>query len=94
MVIKTCRVCGKEYEACHTLKKGNTFRWQDVACCPEHGAQYLHDVLVARGELEESPLPSDNNVAAEAVEEKVKERKATRKKKDTDQVVEKAAEEG
>ena len=40
-VKRTCRVCGKTYEACATLYKGTVFRWQDVACCPEHGAEYL-----------------------------------------------------
>lgn len=39
---KTCKVCGKQYEYCHTQRKdGEMFRWQDVACCPEHGAQYF-----------------------------------------------------
>lgn len=84
MVTKICRVCGKEYEACFTQRKGISFRWQDVACCPEHGAQYLHDVLVARGELEDSPLPSDNEVV---VEEAKEERKTTRNKKKAPQVI-------
>lgn len=49
---RICRVCGKEYEACHTLAPMiNTFRWQEVACSPECGAIYLRDVLRARGEL-------------------------------------------
>ena len=36
-----CRVCGKEYETCHTENISNVFRWQDVACSPECGAEYL-----------------------------------------------------
>ena len=49
--IKVCKVCGKEYEACHTLRPNlnSEFRWQDVACCPEHGAIYLAQVMEARG---------------------------------------------
>jgi len=49
--IKVCKVCGKEYEACHTLRPNlnSEFRWQDVACCPEHGAAYLAQVMEARG---------------------------------------------
>lgn len=47
--IKICRVCGNKYEACHTNTVKNTFRWQDVACSPECGAEYLRRVQQARG---------------------------------------------
>jgi len=50
--MKICKVCGREYEACHTPNPG-VWRWRDVACCYEHGLQYLHDVQVARGEIVE-----------------------------------------
>jgi hypothetical protein len=48
---KICRVCGKEYESCHTLRPNlnSEFRWQDVACCPEHGQEYLMRILRSRG---------------------------------------------
>lgn len=47
---KICKVCGKEYEACHTLAfNEDVFRWQDVACSEECGATYLARVLEARG---------------------------------------------
>ena len=47
---KICRVCGKEYEACHSQNKNtNTFRWQDVSCSAECGAIYLDRVNKARG---------------------------------------------
>lgn len=46
---KICRVCGKAYEACHTEKKDpSIFRWQDVACSPECGTEYLRRVTEAR----------------------------------------------
>lgn len=46
---KTCRVCGKEYEACHTAKRETSgFRWQEVACSPECGSEYLRQVTEAR----------------------------------------------
>jgi len=46
---KKCRVCGSEYEACHTLRRvEGIFRWQDVACCPEHGAIYLARIEASR----------------------------------------------
>ncbi|MBP5463310.1 MAG: hypothetical protein J6Y20_14485 [Lachnospiraceae bacterium] len=48
---RICKVCGKEYPYCKTeLKDGNIFRWQDVACCQEHGAEYFALVAKARGE--------------------------------------------
>lgn len=62
--IKTCKVCGKEYEACHTNKSYNgTFRWQDVACSPECGAIYLAQIRASRGEIVDSVL--ENSTANE-----------------------------
>lgn len=44
-----CRVCGKEYEACRNAKRvDGVFRWQDVACSPEHGATYLDLIRKSR----------------------------------------------
>lgn len=52
--VKTCRVCGKSYEACRTISKtAGVFRWQEVACSPECGAEYLRRVTEAR-----NPAPS------------------------------------
>lgn len=52
--VNKCRVCGKSYEACRTMNKtAGVFRWQEVACSPECGAEYLHRVTEAR-----SPAPS------------------------------------
>lgn len=49
---KICRVCGKEYEACRSAKTvAGVFRWQEVACSPECGAEYLAKVREARGEV-------------------------------------------
>jgi hypothetical protein len=58
---KICRVCGKEYESCHTLRPNlnSEFRWQEVACCPEHGQEYLRKILESRGQsqkVEEKPV--------------------------------------
>lgn len=52
--IKVCRVCGKEYEACVTRPAFNTFRWQDVACSPECGSEYLRRIMISRGQIQES----------------------------------------
>lgn len=47
--ILKCRVCGKEYEACRNAKRiDGVFRWQDVACSPEHGATYLDLIRKSR----------------------------------------------
>lgn len=56
---KTCRVCGKQYEACRSLKRlDGVFRWQDVACSPECGAIYLHEIMVSRGEIKDDATES------------------------------------
>lgn len=48
--IRTCRVCGKKYEACKTFAvPTDIFRWQEVACSPECGSEYLSRVMSARG---------------------------------------------
>lgn len=46
--IKKCRVCGKEYEACHTQRPATVFRWQEVACSPECGSIYLAQIEESR----------------------------------------------
>lgn len=46
---KVCRVCGKEYEACHSANMpAGVFRWQEVACSPECGEVYMQCVIEAR----------------------------------------------
>lgn len=46
-----CRVCGKEYDACRSSKRNdNVFHWQEVACSPECGSEYLRRVLESRGQ--------------------------------------------
>lgn len=61
---KKCKVCGIDYEYCHTNRRvAGVFRWQDVACCPEHGSIYL-----ARIEASRSGSTSNNKVAAKDAE--------------------------
>ena len=58
---KKCKVCGNEYEYCHTVRRvAGVFRWQDVACCPEHGVIYLEKVRKSR-EIEKSDDTSITN---------------------------------
>lgn len=68
--VRTCRVCGKSYEACHTMSKAaGVFRWQEVACSPECGAEYLRRVTEARNPTPPVPKASKaRHRAAPAVE--------------------------
>ena len=59
---RKCKVCGCEYEYCHTARRvAGVFRWQDVACSPEHGSIYLAKIMESR---------SKDNIATAAVEAK------------------------
>lgn len=56
---RICKVCGKEYEYCHTLRRvDGIFRYQDVACCPEHGSIYLAEIEASRGEDTNQVVPN------------------------------------
>ena len=51
---KICKVCGKEYPYCRTERRvAGVFRWQDVACCVEHGNQYFEKIAASRNEVVE-----------------------------------------
>lgn len=64
--IKVCRVCGKEYEACHSARTvQGVYRWQEVACSPECGAKYLADVLASRVEGTASPMVKPHDIYIE-----------------------------
>lgn len=54
--IRKCRVCGKEYEYCKTHRRDTIFRWQDVACCPEHAAEYFALIEASRAPKTEEPV--------------------------------------
>ena len=56
--IRICKVCGKEYEYCHTLLPG-VFRWQDVGCCIEHAEEYFEQIRRSR-EVSNSKKADDN----------------------------------
>lgn len=60
--ILKCRVCGKEYEACRSARRvDGVYRWQDVACCVEHGAEYLALIRASRAKeaVVAEPTPVD-----------------------------------
>lgn len=70
---KVCKVCGKTYEYCTTERRIDMFRWQDIACCPEHGAIYFEKVMAARsGKPAEAVTPATQDAPK---------KKSTRKKK-------------
>ena len=61
--VKKCRVCGKEYTACHTLARNTgVFRWQEVACSPECGSIYLDRIRASRA----STQPKVENIVVDA----------------------------
>lgn len=52
---RICKVCGKEYEYCHTQRRvPGVFRWVDVACSPECGSIYLERIRASRAKTENS----------------------------------------
>lgn len=75
---KICRVCGKEYEACHTLRPNlnSEFRWQDVACCPEHGQEYLMKVLKSRGIAQKAEPEAEPKAEEKPAKKTVRKRKS------------------
>lgn len=87
---KVCKVCGMEYEACHTLRPNmnNEFRWNEVACCPEHGAEYLRRILISRGELVEEPAAVEKEKAAKPAEAQKKRSRKTKGSEDAEQAAE------
>lgn len=80
---KVCKVCGREYEACHTLRPNlnSAFRWQDVACCEEHGAEYLRRIMISRGQLQEDAKVDELKQADSAEQPKAAPKRRARKKK-------------
>ena len=89
---RKCKVCGREYPYCQSAQYGGAFRYQDVACCQEHGATYLAMVMEARGlKLQEEPA-AHQDVHPEVQPEVQPEPKKNKKKKVVD-FVESAQEE-
>lgn len=83
-----CRICGKEYEACRNTKRvDGVFRWQSVACCAEHGAEYLALIRASRAKtvVAEEPTPVaettvENDVETQKPAKKTSAKRSTKKK--------------
>lgn len=65
---RICSICGIEYPYCRTATS-DKFRWQDVACCPEHGVQYFCEVAASRGEAKPNLVIGVNQKVIEVKEE-------------------------
>lgn len=65
--MKTCRVCGSSYEACHSIRTGSaTFNWREVACSPECGMKYFERIMASRSAIVD-PAPVEE-ITEEVVE--------------------------
>lgn len=56
---RICKICGKEYPYCKTERNAGIFRYQDVACCVEHGTQYFAEVEAARNPVKGQVVPAE-----------------------------------
>lgn len=70
---KQCRVCGKDYEPCHSTRlQPGVFRWREVACSPECGAIYLQRIQESRGLIPKEPKkPRTKKVVNKPVEAEI-----------------------
>lgn len=60
---KKCKICGKEYEHCRTTRRvEGIFRWQDVACCAEHGSIYLTKIEESRASVQNEDCEEYNEL--------------------------------
>lgn len=73
--IKVCRVCGKEYEACRSIRTGSeVFNWREFACSPKCGEEYLEKILISRNKnngakpTRKTKLPAKSNLASSEAE--------------------------
>lgn len=69
MAKRKCKICGKMYDYCKTDRPTGLFRYQDVACCKEHGEEYFKLILETRsgetaGSKENTNLVDEKDVAA------------------------------
>ncbi len=62
---RICKVCGREYEYCHTPKTSETFRWQDVVCCYDHGVIYLAKIRESRKKQDTADIANSDIKEAE-----------------------------
>lgn len=57
MAMLKCRNCGKDYSSCNDAIKNTDYK---AFCCSEECyKEYVHNVLLARGEIIEKPKQKD-----------------------------------
>lgn len=65
---KVCRVCGKTYESCRSIKTGSSvFNWREMCCSPECGQIYFRRVEEARNPLPKTSVKKVRTQRKEAV---------------------------
>lgn len=64
---RICKICGEEYPYCTTKTDPNKFRWQDVACCPEHAEEYLRKIEEARNGNTNNAQPLQEDLVSATV---------------------------
>ena len=53
---RICKVCGNEYDYCRSFSpSADIFRWNDVACSPEHAAIYFAQIEASRKAQDKTP---------------------------------------
>lgn len=55
---RKCKICGCEYPYCKTVTQ-DRFRYQDVACSPEHATEYFKKIELSRMTEELRTNPED-----------------------------------
>ena len=66
---RICKICGREYPFCYTNRHDNAFRWQDVACCPEHGTEYFNRIAASRQFAADSAVAAPSESESEELVE-------------------------
>lgn len=65
---KICKVCGKEYEPCRSIRPTDSvFNWRVVACSPQCGQEYFRRVAEARGQTSEPAVTANQFQVIEPV---------------------------
>ena len=77
---RICKICGKEYPYCKTERSADIFRYQDVACCVEHGTQYFAEVEAARNPVKVQVAPVEVEVKPQVKTVKSSKNDASKKK--------------
>lgn len=58
----TCRVCGKSYQACNSVRRGDAvFNWREFACSPQCGEKYFALIEESRKPKQEAPAKTDED---------------------------------